>query len=650
MASYRSLAVFSAVLGCLAVVSAPGATTWTQPTADELKMTSDPAAPDAAAEYLNLDIRSARNSVTVYARIKILTERGKETYSNVRMEYVVGDEGITSVEGRTIHPDGTIIPFTGKPYDREVTSFRSYTRMEKVFSLPDVQVGSILEYRYIVRYMYIASPIWRVQRDIFVRRAEFHFEPNSDYEVQITQMLPPGVKVKGTAMSGYDLEMENIAPLADEEDSPPMFALGYRVEFLYSPFSSGAQFWKAWGKDWSGKVNEISSPSEKLKEAVGQLFAPGDTDEQKLEKIYAAIMKMENTSFTRLRTREEEKAERIKTRTANDVWTAQHGDRYELPVLFVTMARAAKMKAYLMYVTDRSEDLFLKDIPNSDQLDDFIAVVEVNGKEMYFDPGERYCEFGKLKWTHTWTGGVRQTDSSGAELATTPSPVYTDTDIERRADLQMDGDGQIHGTIRISMTGAEALRWRQEALRKDATETKQKFGEELESELPIGVHVKTNELGGLADYTQPLVAVLDVSGTMGTQTGHRLFLPGTFFEASVKPTFSSTRRETPVYMQFPYTEQDQFKLKLPPNVTMESVPPDTQLAFASNADFVSKYRNAGGVYLYARRIRVANILYQTPDYPQLRDFFQKVSAQDQQPAVLNRGPAKAAANAAGGAQ
>jgi hypothetical protein len=50
--SYRRFILFLTLFACL---PAFGAAIWRQPTADELKMTSDPAAPDAAAVYLNHD-------------------------------------------------------------------------------------------------------------------------------------------------------------------------------------------------------------------------------------------------------------------------------------------------------------------------------------------------------------------------------------------------------------------------------------------------------------------------------------------------------------------------------------------------------------------------------------------------------------------
>ncbi len=50
------------------------------PTAEELKMTSDPKAPGAAAVYLNIEevTDDQMHFHSFYARIKVLEEKGKE--------------------------------------------------------------------------------------------------------------------------------------------------------------------------------------------------------------------------------------------------------------------------------------------------------------------------------------------------------------------------------------------------------------------------------------------------------------------------------------------------------------------------------------------------------------------------------------------
>jgi hypothetical protein len=82
-------------------------------------MTVEPTAPGAAAIYLFREewADDKLRVHTTYARLKILTEKGTEnaiqeiSYDRKRSEVV-------EVAGRTIHGDGTAIPFAGKPYEK----------------------------------------------------------------------------------------------------------------------------------------------------------------------------------------------------------------------------------------------------------------------------------------------------------------------------------------------------------------------------------------------------------------------------------------------------------------------------------------------------------------------------------------------------
>jgi len=146
---------------------------WTEPTQEELKMTSQPQAPGAAAVYLYREETTddKLHMFSIYIRLKVLTERGKE-YSNVELSFTRGRDGsgftVDDIQGRTIHPDGTIIPFTGKPYEKLVEKGQGIKMMAKVFTMPDVSVGSIIEYRYKLRYHdeYVESPQWYIQSNL----------------------------------------------------------------------------------------------------------------------------------------------------------------------------------------------------------------------------------------------------------------------------------------------------------------------------------------------------------------------------------------------------------------------------------------------------------------------------------------------------
>jgi Domain of Unknown Function with PDB structure (DUF3857)/Transglutaminase-like superfamily len=629
-------------------------------------MSSYPAAPDSPAVYLFREetVTDDLHTHTMYARIKILTEKGKEMFSDIEIPYEGRSFSITDVSGRTIHADGSVIPFTGKPMDKLVVKTAKFKMMEKVFSMPDVQVGSIIEYRWELRYddNYFVSPEWYIQQPIFVHKAHYHFHPTKTGRTLIhtdawgheepsaglmyTYNLPKGTSVR-EGLDGYDVVVENVEPLPDEDYMPPFRSFSYRVIFYYSPWRSSEEFWKTEGKYWSKDVDRFAEPSPKMHDAVQQIVSPGDNDQQKLQKIYAAVMKVENTSFTRERSAAENKAVGLRVKNADDIWEQKRGTDDEITRLFIALCKAAGFKAYAMIVVDRDRNVLQRSYLDWSQLNDELAIVSVGEKDVFFDPGQRYCEFGKLQWKHTWVNGLRQTDK-GTDFTTTPGLVYTDTRVDRFAQLRLDPTGKVSGIIRITMTGTEGLRWRQAVLRSDQDEVKKDFEDELQASMPPGVQVKTNHFVGLQDYSNALVVQVDVTGSLGASTGKRIFLPAVFFEAGSKPRFASSKRENPIDLHYPYGVFDQVTLDLPAGMSVESLPQESTIPFASLGDYATKFVAKGNVYAYGRRLRLATPFFKEEEYPDLRSFFQKTTAEDQSQVVLKIDTAASAQPASSG--
>jgi hypothetical protein len=96
---------------------------WITPTQEELHMTSIPEVPGADAVILNRDEfdDDDMHDRVIYYRIKVLTEKGVR-YGDVELEYDKRNDlrgySMGDITGRTVQPDGTVVPFTGKPYDK----------------------------------------------------------------------------------------------------------------------------------------------------------------------------------------------------------------------------------------------------------------------------------------------------------------------------------------------------------------------------------------------------------------------------------------------------------------------------------------------------------------------------------------------------
>jgi hypothetical protein len=618
-------------------------------------MTAEPAAPNASAIFLYREETSddKLHMHSVYVRLKILTEAGKK-YAEVEIPYERRSYSITDVSGRTIHSDGSVVPFTGKPYDKMLRKTATYNIQQKVFSMPDAQVGSILEYRYKLRYNdnWVLPPTWYIQSVLYLRKAHYRFVPFGGAEIigergapagtlMWIPMLPKGDVVKAVHDT-YEVDVENIPPEPDEEYLPPLHSLTYRVYFLYTSYRTQAEFWKNEGKYWSKQADRFIGPGPGVRAVVGQLTLPADSQDQKLRKLYAAVMSYENTDFTREHSQQEDKAEGLHSiKTTDDVLARKRGSSDEMAMLFVAMARAAGMKAYLMGITNRDSEIFNPNVLSMSQLDDDIAIVNVDGKDQFFDPGQRFCTYGQLHWKHTMAGGLRQIDG-GTAFGQSPLGMYMDSKTTRVATLTMDDQGQIGGVVRLGYTGVEALKWRQAALKTDQTEVEKDMEEDLRRLLPGGLTVKLEKTFYLDDPSKQLVANFHVEGPLANATSKRLFVPAEIFEANTKPMFTQAKRETPVYFHYAYQCVDQVSITYPQAVTVESMPKQDQIAMMKLAAMRLDSQNKGNTLTVTRTFALAEIIFKPDEYDQLRAFYSKVGSKDQEQTIL-----KVAAHAQG---
>lgn len=620
------------------------------PSKEELEMTSDPKSPGADAVYLYREEKTDDNLHyhSYYVRIKVLTEKGKEL-ATVRTPYERRSFKVTDIQGRTIHPDGTIIPLTAKPSDLTDIKTKDLQVNTMVFTLPNVEVGSILEYRLQIRYddNSVSSPTWQIQQPYFVHKAHYQFEPSRDLaditdsrgnpsnNLMYAVILGDGTKMKHDVTGRFSLDVDDVPPIPKDDWMPPLNTINWRAEFYYSPYPSGAEFWRNEGKRWAKETDRFADPSKGLKNAAATLVGASDSDEQKARKIYAAVMQLDNTDFTRQKSSAERKTEKLKAiKNADDVWTQKSGSSDDLALLYVALARAAGLHVYPVQVVDRDRAVFDPSYLTLGQLDDYIVVVNLNGKDVYLDPGQKMCPFGLLHWKHSFASGLRLSDS-GPVAGTTPMGLYTDTVFDRVADLTIDDSGGVKGTARFILTGQDALYWRQLSLQNDETELKKQFNEAIRGYMPDGVEADFNHFIALPDYNSNLVAIVDVTGNLGTATGKHYFLPGLFFESHARhPFVAQDKRTTLVDVHYPKMENDQVTYHLPAGFTVETAPQAADVSWPSHAVLKLKTSVNGNSVTVVRAVAFNFSILPSKDYGDLHDFYQKVATVDQEQLVL----------------
>jgi len=375
---------------------------------EELKMTVEPEVPGAPAIILFREVDrddNGRNShEDHYVRIKVLTEAGRD-YANMAIEFDKSYENVLNIHARTIRTDGSIQVFDGSVFEKTIVKAKGLQYLAKTFTLPDVQVGSIIEYSYTITLgeHYIYSSHWILNDELFTRRARFTLKPFQAKYGKLSlrrswQGLPPGSEAKEGPDHVFRMDVENIPGFEVEDFMPPPNEMKGRVDFIYEEqyFERDPDlYWRHVDKDWYDWLEGFVGKRKPMEEAVARIVSPNDPPELKLRKIYDRVQQMRNTSYEIEKTAQEEKRDKEKlAQTVEDVWKRGYGNGKILTWLYLGLIRAAGFEAYGVWVSSRSEYFFNPTTMESAKLNANVVLVKLNGKYLYLDPGAAFTPFG----------------------------------------------------------------------------------------------------------------------------------------------------------------------------------------------------------------------------------------------------------------
>jgi len=668
---------------------------WPPISDSDRSLTSIPEQPGASAVILNREQTddNMNSLLTVYERIKILTEAGRK-YETVNLPSGRA-VNIVTVSGRTVHADGSVTPFAGKPFDTTVHGADGMPVTVKAFTLPNVEAGSIIDLRYILSYIdhRVFPPEWEVQTDLFQRKAYFKFIPlqNRGYaSVQLdhgqlaknlawTPFLGNGAqpemhtlpsKTNATVhdvLLWVDLKMTDVPALMEEPFMPPASLLRWRVYFYYLATLRAEEYWKNEGKFWNKDVETFLGKSDGVAAAVTRIAAPADTTGQKVQKIYSFVAGLKNQSrdpkFVKqkayaleykssecimesgiigiaasggpsgcVQTESSPVEQTRQTRGVKDV-LLEGGTHDELNRLFVAMVRAAGIPASLAWVTDRSQQAFIKDFLTTDQLDGEIAVVQLDGKDVFLDPGTKFCPYGMIDWRYSSSMGLRQ-NANGADFGETPALDYKQSLITRKTDLVLDPNGLLSGTVNLVFKGVPAMVRRQAAETADPEARKKILQDELTGVLRGNSQVELLNSPDWNGTETPLLAQFRVRVALPAVASNELPLAQHVFQAGEKPWFQAAARSNAIDFRYPWQEADEERVSLPAGAEVEKLAADDSLVIGY-ARYRIQHKQEAADKLYARRDFIMGTgLVQLDKYKELKEFSDKINTDDAQPTLL----------------
>jgi hypothetical protein len=622
---------------------------------EELKMTSEPLAPGAPAVILYRQVDRDDNGKTSheedFLRIKILTEEGRK-YGDVEIPFVKGAYDVVHIRARSIRPDGSAVDFGGQVFEKTIVKARGLKYLAKTFTLPEVQPGSILEYSFTYDFKehMLYESNWILSQELFTKSARFSLKPyvgsfENPFRLSWRPRLPPDT---ASPQEGPDhvvrMEAHNIAAFQVEDFMPPENELKARVDFVYSDeaFEPDVdKYWKKVGKKLDGQVEAFVGKKKAMEDAVAQIVSPGDAPEVKLRKIYDRVQQLRNTSYELRKTEQEDKREKEKEpANVEEVWKRGYANGQNLDWLFLGLVRAAGFEAYAVYVSDRRNYFFSAKSEDRRKLDANVVLVKVNGNDVYFDPGAAFTPFALLEWPETGVKGLRL-DKDGGTWIQSSLPLSSDSQIERKAKLQLSETGELEGKLTVTFTGLQAMSRRVEQMHTDDVDKKKYLEEQVKEYVPVAVELDLTNQPDWKSSSQPLVAEfnLKIPGWV-SGAGRRALLPVGIFSAPEKHIFEHANRVQPLYFEFPFEKVDDVTIDLPLGWQVQTLPPPQKQDGHVVVYDLKAEKDSGSIHL-SRKLTVDFLLLDAKYYPALRNFFQVVRTGDEQQIVLQPGTANA---------
>ncbi len=577
----NQIARIGMVVGMMAsLAGAASAADWPEIPASDRTLTEVVGQPNAAAVVLREQGRLVLNEsslscfLEVYRRIKILTEEGVD-YGSVTL----GSNDayrMKELEGRTLRPDGTIVAL-GKDAVFKSEYDEYYSRRMTSFAMPEVAVGSIVEYRYKVYFDSVLFPSpWFFQSRIPVLFSQvscivpkrYAFLPHAVQTLRAHEMES---SVERTAR-GLEVTyvMRDMPPVPDEPSRYPFADLSARVTFLpvaYT-YSSRRQLFETWEStiklargDGQYGYQRFRTGSRKAKAEAKRLLA-GVTDRREgAEKLYRFVRDSVVTEgYVGVFSGDSK---------GDDVLKGARGDIAEKALLLQVMLEATGYDAGIAWANPADVNHVDKDVPNPMQFDRVLVVLTLDGERVFLDPTFRTLAFGALDPDLEGTPSLL-IDGKEPEWVTIPESPADASQRTARLEIVIDDDGRASGTGTLGHTGHEA--WLRLGWKDTREETITAWTEWLEGEfsgfdidevtVTEDVEARTVDVGWRMTQREEEVLGDEVT-----------FRPGAPLDiTSNRFSLAADQRQTPVHLSHRWRHQVELRLTWPDGWVVEVLP------------------------------------------------------------------------------
>ncbi|MGH9866661.1 MAG: DUF3857 domain-containing protein [Candidatus Polarisedimenticolia bacterium] len=575
---------------------------------------------------------SQRARVSKHRAVKLFTAAGVSRFADVTLFSLAGQDNIRNLRGSTILPDGRVIELSLDDVHVKTALKRGRTRVRmKSASFPKAVPGAIVEYSFDVLTEHAADYVgyqWDIQESVPVLMSRLELRPG---KVPITWLQLGSEPIRIDHQHPYKhvhfFKATDVPALPAEPLGPPDDAWRARVHFHHSYAR------RSWTHSYGFALQKkLDAFMKKKTLVVARMQEPGMIGKTKMETV-GAVYRLVQESI--LPDADEGSVES----TGDDVLSRGRGSELERTMLFVALLTEAGIDSGVAAVASREQAPLDLSIPDFDQLDAFVAVVQEDGRFTFYDPATRYCPFGMVapdKQSETPNALlVMQREgqlSMPIVVPVTPASrnVLTrdvtgrvEPDGSGRFEVKEEGEGLMDLELRTRYAGLD------DAARLAALETS------LKEAMPAARLESATFENMATSRGRPRVQYGFVVPGASSPAGGKIVIRSYPFVDSITRDLSTPGRRTPVRFDYPRKTVERLALAIPEEHAVHETPPPLVVRDGPLSLITACVQEEGQV-ICSRRTEIDAAGWPAQDYPRLKSFLDRIREADGQTLILER--------------
>jgi transglutaminase-like putative cysteine protease len=594
-----------------------------------------------------------------HVRYKVLNKSGYDL-ADLSVELYHGQNGseekLDYMDAATYNMDGKVMSISKLSKSAKFSEKFNKNYTVKKFTLPNVKVGSIVEYKYKIKSDFIfnlrdwmfQSSVPTLYSDFDVRIPEyFRYKVNANSFVPLYQLkkeeinetynIPASNGSPASNVNAKALEIRYIA-----EDVPAIKTESFittiddyiaKVEFELNSTHFPNEPYKEYTSTWPKIVSELMDDdtfgkfltrSSFSKDLVPTIIKTETDPQLKMQLIYNYVRSTLkwNDSHSKYTT----------LNTVKAVLDKKSGNTADINLSLVNLLNAAGVIASPVLVSTRENGTH-PGYPLINKFNNVIVQATIDTTTYLLDATDKNLNTGLLSTENLAHQGLKiDIKTKTAEWISLEQ--FNTSKENSFYSLVLTEDNKLVGTISRSYNNYSAVNRRS---KYTSALNEAEYIKDLKIGKP-GLEIKNYKIDNLNNPSEYLTEVMDVSIDDNVEeAGNLAMLYPLLYERTKENLFKMEERNYPVDFAYPMEENCRVNIEYPKNYQLEKLPKNSKMILpGKEASFTFMYASEGNILTVSSKIQILKSVFTVEEYHMLRELFKNIVEKQAQHVVFKK--------------